>query len=152
MNKLIAISVLLLSLNLHGADKVLPSQYGLEGYGESGLRVGFSTIDNPKPALMKAHAENMLTKAGFKINEAQSSDWIWIGVIPIKVNGKVVLRTVHMHLYRDLEFTTKSGKRYRSNSISRAYGGTPQPQSETELVSVGINAFIRDWRKANPKK
>ena len=141
----------LLAVTSYGAEKVLPSQHGLEGYGENGLHVFFQERFNPNPTRLITHAENILKKAGFKIDQA-SSDVIWIGVIPTKINGKVVSRTAHMDAYRDMEFTTKSGKRYRSSSIARAWDSMPTTLSEMEKIENIVGVFIGEWRKANPKK
>tara|TARA_Y100000588_G_C14095150_1_gene856261 strand:- start:76 stop:534 length:459 start_codon:yes stop_codon:yes gene_type:complete len=141
----------LLVATSYGADKILPSLNGLEGYGENGLSASFSPKHNPNP-LLKTHAENILKKAGFKINEA-SGDHIWLAIIPINKGDKKTFQNSHMHIYRNMDFTTKAGKRYRFNSVARAYGSDdPAPNSEMELLDSIIKQFINDWRKANTKK
>ena len=95
MNKLLAISVALLSVSLYGADKPIFSLNGLEGWGkEAGVQI--LVQDHPKRdktfgvKAVKNQVELKLRLAGIKVNDEVSESNIYINCKPIDIAGRLV--------------------------------------------------------------
>jgi len=156
MKNLILI-IMLFSLNAIGADKIEWSKSGLEGFGGDGLAVivedRHPTQKDQDSKAIKMEVEALLKNAGFKINDVNNSaDYVWITIVPIKVNDIAVLHHAVLQTNRIVEYTTKAGKRYKHHAALRTYGWYPSKKSEKELVEGIVGQFIGDWKKANPKK
>tara|TARA_B100001123_G_scaffold72211_1_gene80996 strand:- start:747 stop:1484 length:738 start_codon:yes stop_codon:yes gene_type:complete len=150
MHKFFFVFLLASLLDAWAAEKTIISTNGLEGFGDNGLSVSLSKIHNPNSFKVKAHAENILKKVGYKINQS-SRDAIWLAAVGIELNGNVVARHGHLHCYRDMEFTLNSGKKYRTSSAARVIGSTKAtPHTENEKIEEVLTLFINEWCKANP--
>ena len=104
----------LLTVASYGADKVTRSIKGLEGYGENGIVV---SIDDRHPLhkgqdakAIKAKVELQLKKAGFKITDTSNGDYIWMQVVPIRINDVATLRRSNLIAHRQMEDQEWRGK------------------------------------------
>ena len=95
MNKLLILSVALLSVSLYGADKPIFSPNGLEGWGkEAGVQI--LVQDHPKRdktfgvKAVKNQVELKLRLAGIKVNDEVSESNIYINCKPIDIAGRLV--------------------------------------------------------------
>ena len=154
----------LLAVTSSGVDKVLPSRhYGLEGFGEDGIRVRIEDRDNQPDSrpltkielrTIKAQIELRLKQAGFKIakpNEGSYTLYYALRHMEKKVNG-IEIRSGLMQVKRVMEFTTKDGKKRKcwADVLTSNFFYSTKPADE--IVDKQINIFISIWRKANPKK
>ena len=168
MNKLIVISVALLSLNLYGADKPLRSPNGLEGWGKKdGVNVlppkltpdelTFGGTTAARIGLLKKQIANQVKLrfilSGIKVTDhSPSKNYLLIQETPRKtVSGRVGLYLLSIEAKRPMTFEA-NGKTYRK--ITAVWDRSvivPHDELTVQRDKL-IDEFIKDYLKANPKK
>ena len=154
MKKLLALSIALLSLNLYGAEKPIPSKTGLEGWGKKeGVSIvveDYSRIDKTYDMrAIKNQVELKLRLAGIKISQRFSDDYIHINMMPIRQNDKVIGYTIQIKTRRDMTFKY-NGKEYRATADSSQHGGLCSIDYRLEL-DKHLDKLLINYLKANPK-
>jgi hypothetical protein len=173
MKKLLALSIALLSLNLYGAEKPIPSKHGLEGWGKKdGVEIvmfqrrlelqppidydGIKKQVELKLLLGKIKIKDRDKKAVEKdIKSGSMSDWLLVNIMPI-TEGKVVrMYRINIEAKRKM-FFEYNGKRYACDSASNKIAQvTWVHQAEKDLIPIVekiMDSFLVDYLKANPKK
>ena len=156
MNKLLTISILLLSLNLYGADKPIYSRTGLEGWGkEGGVYIwvedysdGYKSFDLKA---IKNLVELKLRLAGIKITQAPPSHTIYINMHPIQLRERLIGYHLKIEPQRILTFKYNKKEYTSYGSCNMGYGGV-SPINYRPFLEKQMDGFLLDYLKANPKK
>ena len=155
MNKLLALSIALLSLNLYGADEPIQSPHGLEGWGKThGVRI--MVIDHSKEdktfdvKAIKNQVELKLRLAGIKINQRLTTDTIYINMLPRSGGGRVIGYGVRVRPQRRMNFKY-NGKEYIAFGSSKTTYGGSTPKNYRQAFDEHLDELLLDYLKANPK-
>ena len=168
MKKLLSISVALLSLNLHGADKPIISTTGLEGWGKKdGVNVlppkltpdelTFGGITAARIGLLKKQIANQVKLrfilSGIKVTDhSPSKNYLLIHETQRKtVSGRVGLYLLSIEAKRPMTFEA-NGKTYRKITVVWDRSVIVTYDELTVQRNKLIDEFIIDYLKANPKK
>ena len=156
MNKLLAISIALLSVSLYGADKLNLSYKGLEGWGkEGGINIVIEDYSNIDKTFDEKAISNIvelkLRLAGIKVTDKLSFDGIYINLNQIVAAKKIVGYAVNIRPQRTI-FFRYNGKEYtKYNSTTDNYGGISSRNYRPSIESL-MDKLLLDYLKANPKK
>ena len=163
MNKLLLLSIALLSVNLYGQERPAISLTGLEGWAKAdptqnkpeGVSIRVEDYSKRDKAFDVKAIENQvelkLRLAGIKIHKVVTADRIYINMQPIELGGRVVGYYLLIEPSRKMTFKHK-GKSYVSYVAKLTkYGGATPPKYK-EALDDWLNRLLLDYLKANPKK
>jgi hypothetical protein len=163
MNKLISISILLLSLNLYGADKPIiladgsiHSFTGLEGWGK---KEGVNIIIDITPYIDKNFNKKAITYqiglqlrlAGIRVGDKHAGEALIIRIQPVSesrlIGYAITIRPVRKMTfkYNEKEYTCLAG-------FQRGYNGITGLKGYRPFIELLMKQFLLDYLKANPKK
>ena len=157
MNKLITISVVLLSLNLHGAaPKLEISATGLEGWGKKeGVNISVEDYSHIYPFFDVKDISNIvelkLRLAGIKVTDKNSSDEINISMMPDMIGGRLFGYTMNIRASRKMHFKYNEKEYAAYGSSNEVYGGKIETNYKLHIDRY-IEKFLLDYLKANPRK
>ena len=162
MNKLLLLSIALLSVNLYGQERPTRSLAGLEGWGRAdptqgkneGVDIRVEDYSNRDKKFnvkaIKNQVELKLKLAGIKINKF-ADDSLYIQMVPIKLGKKLIGYHLGIIPQRKMIFKHK-GKSYYSSSSSKTQYDRITPPNYRESLDANLDLILLDYLKANPKK
>jgi len=161
MNKLIALSVALLSLNLHGAVQPRPniSEHGLEGWGwHKGVSIYIEDYSKQDKTFDEKAISNIvelkLRLAGIEMEKpfGLSLDSLYINMMPLGSTERLTGYALKITPRREMVFYGRYGKEYIFRlADAMAYGGIV-PHDYRPYLEKYMDQLLINYLKANPKK
>lgn len=144
-------NAILLSTASKGAEKLILSKHGYEGFAKDGLWISVHKHKGQDDKDIKIQFETKPKKAGIRIN-AKSRDHLFINADPIKIKGKVVKYFILFLPTRDVQFTGRNREKYTYPANVRASAIKTDESGLKAGLDTIINGFISDYFAANPRK
>ena len=137
--------------SLSGAEELVISNLGLEGFAGNGTFVLVHKHPNQDDNKIKGQLENRLKKAGIRINQ-KARNYLWINVDPIKINGKVVKYFILSEAFRDVMYSSAGDKKLKARGSMWTCAIKVNPADSNKGIDSIANRFIADFLKSNAKK
>jgi len=162
MNKLLLLSIALLSVNLYGQEKLIYSKTGLEGWGKAdptqakkeGVEILVEDYSNKVKTFDVKAIENQvelkLRLAGIKVDK-DAGDKLYINMMPVAFEGRIIGYALQVRPTRRMVFKHKEKIYVCFVTSHKIYSGTT-PLKYREELDEWLDDLLLNYLKANPKK